>query len=415
MKINAANGSYQPNYFFMKIETYEDISKCINNNEQTFIHEYIHFLQDLILPYCIRNTLVNNRKFALLVSNIYNDELIERPFDRWDEDTEITNNQFAYTWGGHVTYLDNFINIREKILNIERKYFELDNKAKVYGFILETNKFKYHAGARDLLEYLAHKIEKRYWEVNHPTYPYETVDLVFEYYGLVNLKEEVKLCFVEFSLYNDNPFNQLIFLIENMILKNPRQYQCYNDVKYILLNVQWNATGDKRETLFSKTRRRLEDLNWSLSDKYQNSNFESIQKWITLVIKFSKEKLSERFIFTELYLMDAEMFHETISSFIGEIGIPLIFNNKDECISLIPKSFDQNNFINLYIAYKFMIYATSNENSCPLLTFCKASQNDTTDENCKTNPIIRANQSMLCPFGSFVKSYGFHDIKWKIK
>lgn len=51
-----------------------------------------------------------------------------------------------------------------------------------------------------------------------------------------------------------------------------------------------------------------------------------------------------------------------------------------------------------------MIYATSNENSCPLLTFCKASQNDTTDENCKTNPIIRANQSMLCPFGSFVKS-----------
>lgn len=415
MEINTANGFYQPNYFFMKIETDENINKCIENNEQTFIHEYIHFLQDLILPYCIRNTLVNNRKFALLSSTAYNEEQIERPFNKWDEDTKITNNQFAYTWGGHVPQWNNFINEQEKIIKIEREYFELYNEAKVYGFILETNKFKYHAGARDLLEYIAHKIEEKYWEVNHPAYPYETVDLLFEYYGLVDLKEEVKLCLVEFSLYNDNPFNQLIFLIENMILKEPDKFRCYSDVKNILLKVQWNAKGGQKETLFSKTERRLKDLSWSLSNKYQNSNFQSIQEWINLVIEFSREKLFGEFIFTELFLMDAEMFYEAISSFIEEIGIPLIFNAKDECISLLPKRFDQNTFVNLYTAYKFMNFATTNETDCPLWTFCQSSPDDITNENCKTNPIIRANQSVLCPFGSFVKSYGFHDIKWKIK
>lgn len=32
MKIQAANGYYIPSYFFMKIESTEDIEKCIENN-----------------------------------------------------------------------------------------------------------------------------------------------------------------------------------------------------------------------------------------------------------------------------------------------------------------------------------------------------------------------------------------------
>lgn len=63
MKIRAANGSYSPSNFYMHIESNEQIEECVRNNEQTFVHEYIHFLQDLILPYSIRNTLTSKRRF----------------------------------------------------------------------------------------------------------------------------------------------------------------------------------------------------------------------------------------------------------------------------------------------------------------------------------------------------------------
>jgi hypothetical protein len=58
MFVLTANVYYVPSFYFMKIETNEDIEYAIRNNTQTFLHEYIHFLQDLFLPYNIRNALI---------------------------------------------------------------------------------------------------------------------------------------------------------------------------------------------------------------------------------------------------------------------------------------------------------------------------------------------------------------------
>lgn len=410
MEIRATDGFYLPSYFYMKIQSDEDIEECINNNEQTFIHEYIHFLQDLILPYSIRHTLVANRNFALISGTAYKDKRIGRPFSKWDDDSIITRKQNAYTWGGK-----EFINEKQKILRIEKEYFEINTGAKVYAYILTTNiGVEYHIGARDFLEYIAHKIESRHWTVNHPVFPYETVDLLFEYYGLEWVSDEVKICLVEFSLYNDTPMNQFFIIIEQLVKTNPIFFESYELCKLTLLNLQWNATGGFNETIFSKTERRLRDLSNSLSEKYQNNNFDQIKKWIDLIINFSKNELAGRFIFTELFLMNVDEFRGKITFFIQEIGIPMVFNNKDECISLLPKSFNQNDFIPLYVANKFMHFTSTKETCCPMLSFCKNGSESIINERCTENPISRATEEYLCPFGAFVKSYGLHDIEWNI-
>lgn len=409
MKISASNGYYLPSYFFMKIESNEDILTVVENNEQTFVHEYLHFLQDLILPYNIRNTLVSNRNFAIINATGFHDKEITRPFDKWDDDAKLTMKQLHYTWGGK-----EFKNEKEKIASIDTEYFEIETGAKVYGYILTTETgYQYHVGARDFLEYIAHKIEAKNWSVSHPVFPYETIELLFEYYSLQWITDDVKLCLVEFSLYNDNPMNQLIFLINELIYKSPELFETYDRCKDTLLSLQWNAIGGFQETIFTKTQRRLIDLKLSLSEKYANSNFHSIKNWIDHVIQFSKVELSNRFIFTELYMLNHAEFKEKISHFVKEIGIPIVFNQKEESISLLPEIYNHNDFIQLYTANKFIEYTESTAKDCKMLEFCNVSRPEIVDDKCLNNPILRARCSELCPFGFFIKSYGLHDIKWK--
>jgi hypothetical protein len=300
MKIQAANGYYLPSFFFMKIESDDDVLEIVQNNEQTFVHEYIHFLQDLILPYNIRNTLVSNRDFALISSTGFHEKEISRPFSKWDDDAELTNKQFAYIWGGQ-----DFKSDKEKIVTIEKEHFEIYTGARIFGYVLTTETgYQYHIGARDFLEYMAHKIEEKNWPVRHPAFPYQTIDLIFEYYGLEWVVDDVKLCLVEFSLYNDNPMNQLVHILEELVTKQPELFKDYDKCSSILLRLQWESNGGFKETIFTKTERRLIDLKQSLAEKYSNSNFISISAWIDHVIEFSKKNLSNRFIFSELFMMD---------------------------------------------------------------------------------------------------------------
>lgn len=412
MKVDAANGYYLPSCFFMKIESNEDINQCIQNNEQTFVHEYIHFLQDLILPYSIRNTLISNRNFALVCSKSYHDREIIKPFIEWDEDSKLTKKQFSYSWGGGVGRT--FIGPNKKIVTISKESFDNPNGTKVYGYLLNLGNEHYHMGARDFLEYIAHKIESKHWQTSHPAYPYKSVDLLFEHLGLGWVSDEVRICIVEFALYNDNPMNQFMFLMNDLFLKSTEYLISYNICKSMLMSFQWNCNSGISETLYSKTERRLLDLNNSLGEKYNNKNFSSIQSWIDFVISYSKDEFANRLIFTEIFMLDNKDFNVTISKYVKDIGIPLVFNNKEECVSLLPSEFDQNQFIQLYTAHQFMRFVGKKENSCELQSFCRSNRPNLIDKNCSTNAIERANCKELCPFGAFVKSYGLHDISWKV-
>lgn len=412
MKVNAAKGDYTSSFFFMKIESNEDINQCIQNNEQTFIHEYIHFLQDLILPYCIRNTLVSNRKFALVCSKSYYDREITKPFTDWDEDIEVTQNQFNYSWGGAMG--NTVINQNKQIVEISRESIDNPNGTKVYSYFLDLGNEEYHIGARDFLEYIAHKIESKHWKTNHPAYPYKSVDLLFEYLGLGWVSDEVRICIVEFALYNDNPMNQFMFLMNNILLKSTEYLISYIICKSFLMCFRWKCNSGISETLYSKTERRLLDLNNSLDEKYKNKNFSSIQDWIDLVISYSRDEFANRLIFTELFMLDSKDFNETVSKYVKDIGIPLVLNNKEEYVTLLPRKFDKHQFIQLYTAYQFMNFIYKKDNSCELQKFCHSNLPNIMDKNCSTNAIERANCKELCPFGAFVKSYGLHDIIWKI-
>ena len=128
--------------------------------------------------------------------------------------------------------------------------------------------------------------------------------------------------------------------------------------------------------------------------------------------------MSNRFIFSDMYKMDEEEFFETISLIITKVGLPLLMNKTEECISLQSQRVNSSEFIQFYILQKFfncLVTEPQEESAyvsaqdvCPICSFCKA--NRITD--CCDLRLKSANNKG-CPYLKFLKSYGLESVKLK--
>ena len=411
MKINAAEGSYMPSYFYMQIDTNDGI-EIVKKNQSTFVHEYIHFLQDLILPYCIRINLGRLNEFAYCVDHSKQTQQLSRPFSQWGEDQKIIRKQLSATWGSAV-----FRNYAKKISDIKKQCFTIPSGQNVYSYILEIDGMSYQVGARDFLEYIAHKIEEKYWGApNTPDIPYRTVDRIFEYYNLECVPIEVRICIVEYCLYNDNPLHMLISMfMENGYIKN--NIKTFLDIASCsehLLTLAWAAKGGYVESIFTKTERRLNSLSNTLNSHYQHPLFDSIQLWIKNVLKYCKDNFTGRFIFAELYNHTSQSsFASSLNKIIDDIGIPIIENANHLFMNMLPEQYQVDQFIQFYVLHQFMNYIESNEPTCPIYDFCVANTNRKIDrKNCLCTPLSGSDEEELCPFKAFIKLYGLSNVKF---
>lgn len=409
MKVKTANGFYLPSFFFMHIQSKESIETLIENNESTFIHEFLHFLQDITLSYCIREALVKNRYFELIIDDTQKRKEIKRPFNNWDDDSILTKKQTKYTWGE-----PKFFNFDGKITKIEKDYFTIYTTANIYKYKLSLdNGDTYFMGASDLLEYIAHKIENKFYETEHPTFPYKAVDLLFDYYELSDVSTKIKLYFVEFALHNDSPLNQLIQSIEMFLTEQPLIFKSEKLCKELLVNIQWKSKGGFEETISSKTERRLNDFKNSFSNLFQQYHFADIQMWIDDIIIYSRKNFFGKLIFAELYSLSRNEFNEYLTKILNDIGVPLIFNDNSECITLLPMKYDSDIFLQFYVNNTFMEYISTVDKKCPVYQYCNSANYNIIDKHCITNPVIRTKDDNLCPFALLLKSYGLENIKWK--
>lgn len=317
MQLKEVNGSYNPSFFNMVLETEEDILLAYKKYTATFTHEFIHYLQDLILPYNIRMNFTNLSWFQRIRESIHEDGCLTLPFANWDENTNLTMQQFEYTFGlnesdiafvEHNVQINSIDEIKSDVIEFRGRRFILYK----YEMSLKDYSNKYILGVRDLLEYIAYKIESKHYQTSDlPQLPYCSVDLLFEYYGLSNMPDDIKICIAEFCLYNDNPIRMLFLnFLENEEFKKTAESLTYNSVYSSLSRVEFVTTDNKKESLSDKFDRRINDFMNVLGTQYVG--FSEITKWILKVHQFIKDKFSQSFIFSDLYTMDIEEFKDFI-------------------------------------------------------------------------------------------------------
>lgn len=158
-------------------------------------------------------------------------ELI-RPFNGWDEDYEVTTEQFDYTWGSGIFTTEGYCGFINEVKKVDRISHEIKpiivttgKKIDLYKYMLKTEYGWYHVGARDFLEYIAHKVESSFWNTEGaPDFPYRVVDRMFEYLNFSDIPTEVRICVVEYCLYNDNPVRMFFnYFVEQHIINDNKE------------------------------------------------------------------------------------------------------------------------------------------------------------------------------------------------
>lgn len=424
MKLNYINGCYNPSFFNMTLDTDERIETAIGNYPETFIHEFIHYLQDLILPYNIRLNMGLMRQFLNVRRYAVGGREIERPFDHWDDDEKLLRLQFDYTIGNnrpadsmvaHVKKMEDAVAVYEEAGGYDEIFTGRERNFRIYTYHIRVNDGQnvYHLGARDLLEYIAYKIGKKHYPhvKELPQLPYMSVDLLFRHYGLSRVPEDVRVCVAEACLYNDNPIRMLICqFLEN---DKMRQMLCRSDYKEIyefFLSMGFRTTDGVEEAVRHKTYRKLKQFESDLSAGY--FYFTGIRNWITEVSDFAKSELADRFIFSDMYRMSEGEFSRTVSAVISRIGFPLVMNRKKECV-MIPSEGGRSGapeFVQFYVMQEFMKYMKgTGQKRCPVYEFCRANWGKSSD-GCDCGVKLKRIDNKDCPYAEFLKAYNLESV-----
>lgn len=429
MKLEYATGFYNISFFNINIGTKEELTQdVLKKEEATFTHEFIHYLQDLILPYNIRYNLSNIRWFLNILESAHEHREIVRPFNKWTVESNTLLTQFRRSFGGDTqNERDRVINQVSEIGNITSDFeiisgfdgnLNVQREHRVYKYFLpvlavgETTPIHYNLGARDLLEYIAYKIELKNFPNRPlaPQLPYETVDLIFNKYGLSHIADDIRLCIAERCLYNDNPIHFLFnTLLGNKEIKEFISKSSYEEIyKYLLCSETVTRDGYS-ESLTNKTQRRLEQFANELYIQY--GGFDEIRKWILKVNNFVEVKLKGRFIFSDLYKMDNNEVHKFINDVIHQIGVPLVMNSKEKYISIQSNKIETLQFVQFYILQNFINFVLGKGEKCPIYDFCKENWG-ICNANCILNNQNSIKGSRNCYYRKFLENYKLLDIEF---
>lgn len=420
MKLYYAEGSYSLSFFNISINTEEELSQdVLEKNKSTFVHEFIHYLQDLVLPYNIRYNLSNVRWFFNILETAHENGRISRPFTEWNDESSKLWIQFTRSFGEN-SFIDYVSKIGDAtsdfvIISGFDNNFNIQREHRVYQYFLpvfETGKadpISYNLGARDILEYIAYKIELKNFpnRPSAPQLPYESIDLIFNQYGLSHISDDIRVCVAERCLYNDVPIRFLLFtLLGNEEFKKFLTSSSYEEIYDYLLFSSTVTRDGQSELLIAKTQRRLKQFAYELQIQY--SGFDEIGKWLLKVNEFVERKLFGRFIFSDIYKMDSDEMFKFVNDVIDHIGIPLVMNSKEKYISIQSNEIEVSQFIQFYILRSFIPFVNSKQTRCPVYNFCKAN-GGACNERCTLNKQMTIEGNRNCYYRRFLKTYGLFD------
>lgn len=356
-------GTYLSSYFHIEIDTDIDLNEYLKNDQSTFVHEYIHFLQNFLLPYCVQNTKNEFNDFWNMSDYYLSQDKVIKPYNN-----NVSNNKFEALFGSNDIYeKDFYCDSLEENIKEEIKYY-----------VMKINSGeKINIGAYHLLEYISYKIENKFYGTQLPPAPYLVIDKIFEYYGLKNILEDKKILICEYSLYFENPISALIESI-NKILKKSNISLEVDDI----LNFD-NIYNDMRS-------KQLESLIAIFNEQYKHHQFETIRKWLNNIVNYVNKNIKTAYYFHSLYQLDAEDFVNKISILIENIGAPILINNKKHFYNLNNrKKYIDKDFIYMWALYNYKNYLRDSQLFCPMSAYCKEIDNNIFDEDCSFNPFIK--------------------------
>lgn len=429
MKEYETLGFYEPGFLHLRINTDSDISdlnKLFKSNQtkklsSTFLHEYIHFLQEVTST----NGLINGNFYIDFIKDI-----------NWKIRAN-SNKKFKVP-----VKIDNEFNTKAKIeLNevyrgnhkltsyVKYDYYEKESteiidkdgksikptKYKIHYTDIQTREKKhFYFGHTCLKEQIAHSIQNAYTKTEHPDIPYQIAEQILniEYpsFGGTNYKFIVALC--DSSLMSFHPAQMFFNTIERMKKENfiPKNCKEIYDFAFNELNLIGDMGEFTADSLFEKV---IENSIEQYHNALQSPIFSEIYDWLKhILIQAKKLRLENPDFLCNLLDSKGNLSSDFYDIF-RKLGSPFYTNNKNEGGFVPPTELiNSHSRPFLLLVFKEILRVYSGHKSCSMIDFCRLSpEKDMVNENCIKSPWNKVNESDLCPFAQMWKTWGLTEKK----
>ncbi len=381
-------GVYFPNSFILKLNDKYDFFTMDHNIEaySTFLHEYIHFLQNIV-------TSVGINKFNYeLVRSLASLYLKYKPDNTiyMDEFNLLKKQSFLFKG-----MLDN--------KNLTKAFFikEYDDINNIITLSDNSNTIDIKLGYAHIYEYMAKICESLVFNSeieNSPINPYQILHLLIKKQNPFLLNNKLLLlAILESSLQTKNPIKIFYKLINE-------NYSSINNINNIKVVINKLIINDLLSFKF-------DDLIKHVKVLYEGQNFIGMRSWLLNTIEKSKTLTQNNFfVITDL-----------INRIIQESPKQLLlFASQEFSCPLISCNHGQLHFDQIAAAsrlYYFKLIQTSilllngqDVKKCPNEVFCEAKK-----EHCfEAIKSIEAQEKLhggLCPLGCVLKNYGYYEDK----
>jgi len=368
----------------------------------TFVHEYIHFLQNVTTTHGI-NYFNNNSKFIqLFVSESYKfDKYIPTPFREGRSSVENALEEFER----RQFYKGDDENI--KINHVKDVKIEAEELLEEVGLgelnsvciYYDDKSNPYRFGALCVEESMAYLIENQKFggQFRENELPYNACELICEkiFPEIVGRKDLI-VAIAEIALMHYDSGIMFADLIKQ--LKG-------SDTKFLDTNQLVDFLKDKVSYLYNKFDFETQETSSAIDFLYpQNSEFGIVNHWIKKVFSnmydYRKECLN---LISKCMDLPEDKCKDYINGMINVFGLPAVFDNEYNMVGL-----EANMCLALVPIAIFNIFKGRNK-KCYLYEYCKASNIPTINEKCISEPWCQSKNDRLCPFALFWSIYSLED------
>lgn len=437
-KLHSGNiGEYYTAFFEMylkNVDTQLDLNNCTDAEFSTFLHEYIHFLQDLTTTYGLTFMYYHGEYIQSVVNDIRNkgekEFAIPYLYDDNKDNIQLEETIKSVTMGDFREGSEEPIlsNVKATLDVYEGFPFANERLNKINCVVLEAdNDIMLSFGAHAIKESMAYIMERLITKDYQPSpdYPYSSAEKVAKSICpefASNILNVLALC--DCSLMFTNPadvfYNILCQIRDKHIVLN-KPYDLYDQLKNAKVGVADNITNPfaHYEMIAEEARKKLRSY-FFIPDNPQMH--EAYYLWINRVIDFAIYLRTKEpsFIINMVYDGCCKT-NATLARIIHWIGTPLIKNKRKDYFSIKPH--DLTGYAVEIMKSTQQMFQLLHEGvvPCSLYPWCKNSDIELskddpdykpinpTPEVCLKKPWERINCNELCPFALLWRNWGLTD------
>ena len=415
-------GFYEPGFLHLRINTENDVhdlNNLLKENPElfsTFLHEYIHFLQDISSTYGlfsagfyvdfikdinweirhdgkaefyvpVRPTNVNNVLANLTLREIYRGRSEGSSFIKYDG------------------YTEDILTVKDKAGN---EVYPVKYTVHYYD-LLSKEKKKIHFGYACLKEYVAHAVQSKFNpKTDHPDIPYQIAALIVEKeYPDFGDDSMLIAALCDASIMSLHPAQMFFKTIARMKESGFVPSKTKDVYEFAFDNLRFQGQG-RTEDVISLFKGVHSYTDGQFTDALKSEIFAANQVWISHVLAEAVKLRLERIDFITSLVNDTFQLSATFFEIIKKLGTPF-FTNKNDVGGFIPPDTLNNVQIQPYqlLVFKQILQTFAGEKRCGLYDFCKKRPDkDITNNYCLTSPWLKSKETELCPFGQIWKTWG---------